>query len=73
MTLQTIAAKEYKSTNQNEDPSDLWQMYTKTKNRAIKEKLPIKYLPLVKYVVGRMILTLPNSVNYDDLVSAGTM
>ncbi len=73
MTLQTIAAKEYKSTNQNEDPSDLWQMYTKTKNRAIKEKLLIKYLPLVKYVVGRMILTLPNSVNYDDLVSAGTM
>lgn len=73
MTLQTIAAKEYKSTNQNEDPSDLWKMYTKTKNRAIKEKLLIKYLPLVKYVVGRMILTLPNSVNYDDLVSAGTM
>jgi RNA polymerase sigma factor for flagellar operon FliA len=73
MSIHAIAAKEYKSTNETEDAKDLWQVYSKAKNPLIKEKLLIKYLPLVKYVVGRMILTLPNSVNYDDLISAGTM
>lgn len=73
MTLHVTAAKEYKSTNTIEDVGELWKMYNQTKSRTLKEKLLIKYLPLVKYVVGRMILTLPNSVNYDDLISAGTM
>ena len=73
MSIHATAAKEYNSTSEIEEAPDLWRIYVKGKNPIVKEKLLIKYLPLVKYVVGRMILTLPNSVNYDDLISAGTM
>lgn len=73
MSMHQAAAKEYQSTDQRDKAGELWNSYVNNRNPALKEKLLIKYLPLVKYVVGRMILTLPNSVNYDDLVSAGTM
>lgn len=73
MSSNAAAVKEYKSTSQKEDIEALWRIYSKTYNPTIKEKLLIKYLPMVKYVVGRMMLTLPNSVSYDDMVSAGTM
>ena len=67
------AVREYKKSTQEEDIQRLWEVYVQTKNPAIKEKLLIHYLPVVKYVVGRMIVNLPNSVSYDDMVSAGTM
>jgi len=73
MSVQQAAVREYKKTAQEEDIQRLWELYTQTKNPAIKEKLLVHYLPVVKYVVGRMIINLPNSVSYDDLVSAGTM
>ncbi len=73
MSVQQTAVQEYKKTNQEEDVARLWEIYTKTQNPAIKEKILVHYLPVVKYVVGRMIINLPNSVSYDDLVSAGTM
>jgi len=73
MSLSAVALKEYQTVSQIEDISSSWELYTKTKNPVIKEKILVHYLPVVKFVVGRMILTLPNSVNYDDLLSAGTM
>ncbi|RKY77671.1 RNA polymerase sigma factor WhiG [candidate division KSB1 bacterium] len=53
--------------------NELWQQYLACHDYQIKEKIMIHYLPIVKYVVGRMIISLPNSVSYDDLVSAGIM
>jgi len=73
MSVNATALKEYKSVSKTEDMDNLWRIYFKSFNPAVKEKLLIHYLPVVKYVAGRMMLTLPNSVNYDDLVSAGTM
>jgi RNA polymerase sigma factor FliA len=73
MSATASAVKQYKSFSQAEDINTLWKIYSSNSNPAIKEKLLINYLPIVKYVVGRMMLTLPNSVNYDDMVSAGTM
>ena len=73
MLATASAVKQYKSFNQTEDINTLWIIYSSNSNPAIKEKLLINYLPMVKFVVGRMMLTLPNSVNYDDMVSAGTM
>lgn len=37
----------------------------------IKEELVMKYMPLVKYVVGRIAHRLPSHVSYEDLISAG--
>ena len=53
------------------DTKVLWEEYSTTKNPEIKEKLLINYLPVVKYVASRMLMTLPSSVEYDDLVSSG--
>ncbi len=38
---------------------DLWRRYKKDRDPKDKEALVKRYLPLVKYVVGRMPLALP--------------
>jgi RNA polymerase sigma factor for flagellar operon FliA len=52
---------------------DLWQKYTKQPDVATREKLIMEYLPLVKYVVGRLAVTLPPTVDAEDLVGYGVM
>lgn len=39
----------------------------------LREKLLVNYIPLAKQVAGRMIISLPRSVDLDELVSAGLM
>ncbi|MFQ5606078.1 MAG: sigma-70 family RNA polymerase sigma factor, partial [bacterium] len=51
----------------------LWDEYFENGQDEVREKLLIKYLPLVKYVAGKMMVTLPASVDYEDLVSAGVI
>ncbi|TDT68571.1 RNA polymerase sigma-28 (SigD/FliA/WhiG) subunit [Hypnocyclicus thermotrophus] len=53
------------------DDKELWIEYKKTGNLEVREQLIIKYIPLVKYVVGKMITNLPRTVEYDDLVEYG--
>lgn len=52
---------------------NLWKEYTTSRNLKIREALLIKYMPLVKYVAGKMMFSLPSSVDYNDLLSAGIM
>lgn len=53
--------------------TDLWQKYTKNPDLATRELLITEYLPLVKYVVGRLAVTLPPTVDSDDLMGYGVM
>lgn len=53
--------------------NDLWDEYIDTQQPQARDKLLLKYLPLVKYVAGKMMVSLPSSVDYDDLVSAGVI
>ena len=53
------------------DEKQLWIEYKRSGNLKIREQLVVKYIPLVKYVVGKMITNLPKSVEYDDLVEYG--
>ncbi|HEY9723539.1 MAG TPA: FliA/WhiG family RNA polymerase sigma factor [Oscillatoriaceae cyanobacterium] len=53
--------------------TDLWQKYAKKPDPATREKLIMEYLPLVKYVVGRMAVTLPPTVDSGDLMGYGVM
>ncbi len=39
---------------------------------ADRERLILRYAPLVKYIAGRMAMRLPGSVSIDELISAGT-
>lgn len=50
---------------------ELWQEYFRTRSKAAREALILKYAPLVKYVAGRVAIGLPPNVDTDDLVSFG--
>ncbi len=53
--------------------ADLWQKYTQQPDPATREKLILEYMPLVKYVVGRLAVTLPPTVDAEDLMGYGVM
>ncbi|MDQ3808746.1 MAG: FliA/WhiG family RNA polymerase sigma factor [Chloroflexota bacterium] len=42
-------------------------------DRTARDELAIKYAPLVKYVIGRMAISLPAAMDSDDVLSAGTV
>lgn len=46
---------------------------TKMADKKEREKLIIKYVPLVKNIAGRIAMRLPDHVDTDDLISAGIM
>ncbi len=50
---------------------DLWELYQKTKDPAIRDAFIKQYAPLVKYVAGKVAIGMPHNVEYDDLVGFG--
>ena len=52
-------------------PTD-WEQYYDRRDPALRERLILQYAPLVKYVVGRMSVSLPGVLNHEDLLSYGT-
>lgn len=48
-----------------------WELYGKTKDPALKEKLILEYAPIVKYVAGRLSVHIGTHVEYNDMVSYG--
>ncbi len=52
----------------------LWHQYkTQPGNPQLREKLILRYLHLVRYVVSRLPISLPVSIAQEDLISYGTM
>jgi RNA polymerase sigma factor for flagellar operon FliA len=49
-----------------------WRAFKRAGDGAAREALILNYAPLVKYVAGRLAVSLPASVDFDDLVSWGT-
>ncbi|MFH1999187.1 MAG: sigma-70 family RNA polymerase sigma factor, partial [Planctomycetota bacterium] len=50
---------------------DIWKIYKKTHDENLRNVLIEKHMPLVKYISERLLLTLPKSIELDDLISAG--
>jgi RNA polymerase sigma factor for flagellar operon FliA len=50
-----------------------WESYAKSPDAKAREQLLVEYLPLVRRVAGRVIMSLPRSVRLDDLISAGVV
>jgi RNA polymerase sigma factor for flagellar operon FliA len=50
---------------------ELWAEYKRTSSRELRDKLIVRYAPLVKYVAGRVSVGLPHSIEQSDLVSYG--
>ena len=55
----------------DEEEDKLWKEYKKSKSNSLRETLIRKYMPLVKYVAGRVCVRVPKSVEFDDLVGFG--
>ena len=56
-----------------EDTQSLWLEYTRTRDRAVRDRLILTYAPLVKFVAGRLGSGLPAHVDEGDLVSYGLL
>ncbi|GAB4464186.1 MAG: RNA polymerase sigma factor WhiG [Anaerolineae bacterium] len=56
-----------------DDAVELWQQYTKTGDKKIREELILHYTRLVHYVVGRLAIGLPPSLQYEDLIGYGML
>jgi RNA polymerase sigma factor, FliA/WhiG family/RNA polymerase sigma factor, sigma-70 family len=50
---------------------ELWAMYKKARDPAIREFFIKQYAPLVKYVAGKVAVGMPSNVEFDDLVGFG--
>ncbi|MCQ2612913.1 MAG: RNA polymerase sigma factor WhiG [Treponemataceae bacterium] len=50
---------------------ELWQEYKKTRSPQIRDAFIRQYMPLVKYVAGKVAVGMPGSVEFDDLVGYG--
>lgn len=48
-----------------------WSIYKETKDPAARETLVERYLPLVKFIAGRMAVHLPHRLDIHDLMSYG--
>ena len=51
--------------------AELWQDYARNPTAEYKERIVKRYLPLIKYVVGRMTVSAPPGLDYEDLLSFG--
>lgn len=51
--------------------AELWEEYARSPTPACRERIVKRYLPLIKYVVGRMTVTPPSGLDYEDLWSFG--
>ena len=52
---------------------ELWQQYSKTKDKNIRKSLIESYVGLVKIIAGRMYNYYGSKIEYDDLVSFGVL
>lgn len=57
----------------DEKEAKLWEDYKKTANPRLQETLIQKYLPLVRFVVSRLMVRLPHQFEYEDLVEDGVV
>jgi RNA polymerase sigma factor for flagellar operon FliA len=50
---------------------DIWVQFRATRDQALRNEIAVSYLPLVRYVAGRLGQSLPSFIDSEDLVSYG--
>ena len=50
---------------------ELWIEFKKTRSPELRDAFIRKYMPLVKYVAGKVATGMPGNVEFDDLVGFG--
>ncbi len=56
-----------------DEVEQLWDEYVKTGSTDIRSQLVEQYLPLVKYIAGRITGNLPATLSWDDLFHSGVI
>jgi len=56
---------------EQEKLNEIWREYKEAKSEEARNLLVEEYIPLVKYVAGRLAINLPNSVDVGDLEGFG--
>jgi RNA polymerase sigma factor FliA len=51
--------------------AQMWAEFAQTRTPDMRERLVLRYTPLVKYVIGRLAISLPTVIDSDDVVSYG--
>ncbi len=52
---------------------NLWREYRESGSKIAKDKLLVEYAYLVKFIVNRLAINLPSSVDRNDLIGAGVL
>ena len=55
------------------EDGQLWEEFRRAPTPELKERLVRRYLPLVRYVAGRMAVSPPPWLDFEDLLSFGAM
>lgn len=50
---------------------ELWTIYKKSRDPAVRDMFVKQYAPLVKYVAGKVAVGMPHNIEFDDLVGYG--
>ncbi len=58
---------------QQQANAELWERYMASRDAETREALILQYTPLVKYVMGRLAISLPAILDYEDILSFGTI
>jgi RNA polymerase sigma factor FliA len=56
-----------------QDINDVWRQFKRQRTEGLRNLLMMEYLPLVKYNSERIYAKLPDEVELDDLIQAGTL
>lgn len=57
--------------NDEKEEDMLWEEFRRTNSPELRNRFIKQYMPLVKYVAGKLAVGMPNSVEFDDLVGFG--
>ena len=57
--------------NDEKEEDMLWDEFRRTNSPELRNRFIKQYMPLVKYVAGKLAVGMPNSVEFDDLVGFG--
>ena len=58
---------------QQDSNRKLWESYAVARAPELREQIILQYAPLVKYVMGRLAISLPAVLDYEDILSFGTI
>jgi RNA polymerase sigma factor for flagellar operon FliA len=68
-----LRRRQLETANEEERGLRLWEQYSVAPTAQLREEIVVQYAPLVRYVIGRLALRIPSSIDREDLLGYGTI